>query len=120
MDERRKVERVRVDLKVFWEGALTQLEGSIVDLSTTGCFILTDDQVRVGELIRVEIRPPKDGALYIWGEVVYQIAEMGFALHFTGGDEDDIKRLGWLVRANLYEAKRNNSAAFNESKFTAG
>jgi hypothetical protein len=74
----------------------------------------------VGELIRVEIRPPKDGALYIWGEVVYQIAEMGFALNFTGGDEDDIKRLGWLVRANLYEAKRNDSPAYDKSKFGVG
>ena len=45
---------------------------------------------------------------------------MGFALRFTGGDEDDIKRLGWLVRANLYEAKRNDSAAYNKSKSSAG
>ena len=96
------------------------MEGSIVDLSTSGCFILTDDQVRVGELIRVEIRPPKGGALYMWGEVVYQIAEMGFALRFTGGDDDDMKRLNWLVKANLHEARRNESRAFNTSKSSAG
>lgn len=105
MRERRRSERVKVDLKVCWEGSLTQLEGNIVDLSISGCFILSDDRVRIGELIRVEIQHPKQGALYIWGEVVYKIPEMGFAINFTGADDDAVKQLAWLVKAELYESK---------------
>ncbi|MBA2733289.1 MAG: PilZ domain-containing protein [Acidobacteria bacterium] len=107
--ERRKAERVKVDLRVYWEGSLTQLEGSIVDLSITGCFILSDDRLRVGELIRVEIQPPKQGPLHVWGEVIYQIPEMGFAVHFTGADDDDLKRLGWLIKAELHLSKKTPS-----------
>lgn len=106
-EERRQAERAKVDLKASWEGSLTQLEGSIVDLSITGCFILSDDKVRVGELIRVEIQPPQEGSLYIWGEVIYQIPEMGFAVHFTGADETDIKRLQWLVKAELHSSRQD-------------
>jgi hypothetical protein len=105
MDDRRGAERVKVDLKAYWEGSLTQLQGNIVDLSVTGCFILSDDRVRVGELIRVEIQAPKQGALYIWGEVVYKIPEMGFAVQFTGADEDTSKQLAWLIKAELYESR---------------
>jgi hypothetical protein len=107
MRERRKDDRVKVDLDVKWEGALTQLRGSIVDLSTSGCFILSDDKVRVGELIRVIIHPPQYSELYIWGEVVYQIPEMGFAVRFTGADESDMKQLDLIVKAELYGTKEN-------------
>jgi hypothetical protein len=40
--------------------------------------------VKPKELIRVEIQLPTEGWLYLWGEVVYRIEEMGFALRFTG------------------------------------
>jgi hypothetical protein len=106
--ERRTSERVKVDLRASWEGSLSQLKGSIVDLSITGCFILTDDRVRIGELIRVEIQPPKQGPLYVWGEVIYQIPEMGFAVHFTGADDEDLKRLGWLIRAELHVSRKSS------------
>jgi hypothetical protein len=106
-EERRQAKRVKVDLRVYWEGSLTRLEGSIVDLSITGCFILSDDRVRIGELIRVEIQPPKQGSLYVWGEVVYQISEMGFGVRFTGADDADLKRLGWIIKAELHIPKKN-------------
>jgi len=105
-EERRKAERAKVELRACWEGSIAQLKGSIVDLSITGCFILSDDKVRVGELIRVEIQPPKQGPLYVWGEVIYQIPEMGFAVHFTGADDSDLQRLGWLVKAELHTSKK--------------
>jgi hypothetical protein len=110
MNERRKDDRVKVELEVSWEGALTQLRGSLVDLSTSGCFILTDDQVKVGELVRVIINPPRQNDLYIWGEVVYQIPEMGFAVRFTGADDSDMKQLELIVKAELYRAQKNEPA----------
>ena len=105
LEDRRKDDRVKIDLKVSWEGALTQLEGAIVDLSTSGCFILSDDRVRLGELIRVVIYPPGCDALYIWGEVVYQIPEMGFAVRFTGASESDVEFLRRIVKAELHGSK---------------
>jgi hypothetical protein len=108
MSERRKKDRVQVDLKVYWEGALAQLEGNIVDLSASGCFILSADLVRLGELIRVAVQLPDHHEIYVWGVVVYQIAEMGFALNFTGGDDADLKLLSLVVKAERHKAKKNS------------
>lgn len=105
-EERRKKDRVKVSLQARWEGVLTILKGEVVDLSTTGCFILTNDQVTVGELIRLEIQQPKEGVLYLWAEVVYQMSEIGFGVRFTGADEAEMKRLEWLVKAELLRARR--------------
>jgi hypothetical protein len=44
-------------------------------------------------LIRLEITTPTGRRLYLWGEVVYRINEMGFALSFTGGDETEQRML---------------------------
>jgi hypothetical protein len=38
--------------------------------------------------VRLELRPAWGGRVYVWGEVVYQVAEMGFALRFVHGGED--------------------------------
>jgi PilZ domain len=107
--ERRSNNRVKLSLQVTWEGVLTILKGEVVDLSTTGCFILTNDQVTVGELIRLEIQQPREGVLYLWAEVVYRMSEIGFGVRFTGADEAEMKRLEWLVKAELLRAKRLNA-----------
>lgn len=114
MKERRKKDRVKVDLKVTWEGARTQLQGSIVDLSTSGCFILSDDRVRVGELLRVIIHPPGRSTLCIWGEVVYQIPEMGFAVNFTSADEEDMSQLRSIVKAELQESSFDDPLDYDD------
>jgi c-di-GMP-binding flagellar brake protein YcgR len=95
--ERRGAERVRSELSVRWEGAHLRLSGTVVDLSVTGCFILTQDLVDVKELIRVEITPPNGSTIFIWGEVVYKAPEIGFGLRFTGNTEDDEKCIQLLV-----------------------
>ena len=105
MEDRRITGRVKVSLKVTWEGFLAILQGEIVDLSTTGCFVLSDDKVRPGELIRLEIRLPKGAALYLWGEVVYQMTEIGFGVRFTGAEDAEMQRLRWLVKALLRRAE---------------
>ncbi len=97
MSERRRAERVKLTLDAHWEGVLAQCSGTVVDLSTTGCFILTPDQVRPKELIRIELATPTSGRLYLWGEVVYQIHEMGFALRFTGATEKEEAMLRLMI-----------------------
>ena len=93
MSDRRRSDRVETNLEAHWEGVLTRLAGTIVDLSASGCFILTADQVKPNELIRLEIEMPET-SVCLWGEVVYKIPEIGFGVRFTGADaaeEDAIK-----------------------------
>ena len=105
MEKQRSAARVKVGLKVTWEGLKTIMQGEVVDLSVTGCFVLSDDLVTVGELIRLEIQQPKSGVLYLWAEVIYQMSEIGFGVRFTGGEESEMKRLSWLVKAELLRAE---------------
>jgi len=108
LDNRRSAPRVQVNLQATWEGLVSILRGEIIDLSMTGCFVLTDDLVSPGELIRLEIEQPRSGVLYLWAEVVYQMPEIGFGVRFTGGEEAEVKRLGWLVKAELLRAGRKD------------
>ena len=59
--------------------------------------ILTPDQVQPQELIRMEIEKPTGGSIYLWGEVVYQVSEMGFALRFTGTSDQEEAMLNLLI-----------------------
>ena len=95
--ERREKERVRADLEAQWEGVLARRDGRVVDISAGGCFILTDDEVREEELIRLEINLPTDRRIYLWGEVVYKVEEMGFALRFTGTEPAEQEMLKLLL-----------------------
>ena len=98
MQERRTAERVRTNLKARWEGLFSQGRGSICDLSSAGCFVLTGGEVTVGELVRLEIHSPERVDL-VWGEVVYAITEMGFALRFAFAGEDDQRAFDELIES---------------------
>ena len=95
--ERRESERFQVKLNARWEGVLAQRTGTIVDISSTGCFLLTRDDVTPKELIRIEIQLPTERWIYLWAEVVYQISEIGFALRFTGSTETEQTMLNLLL-----------------------
>jgi hypothetical protein len=94
MQERRAAERLRIDLSARWEGLLTQGRGAVSDLSSLGCFVLTSGEVKPGELIRLEISFPQEVAS-LWGQVVYAVPEIGFAMRFvfSGNDERILNRL---------------------------
>ena len=97
MEEKRSTERVEVSLDARWEGVLAQCAGTVVDLSMTGCFILTSDLAAHDELIRLEVELPTGGVVYLWGEVVYKISEMGFGVRFTGVSGADRTMLELLL-----------------------
>lgn len=92
MQERRTAERIRLDLTTRWEGLTTQGRGAVSDLSATGCFVLSGGEVTTGELIRLQISFPREVGI-VWGRVVYAVAEIGFALRFVFGSEDDRRAL---------------------------
>ena len=98
MQERRAAPRLRTNLNLRWETLHTGGRGTICDLSTTGCFILTGGEVSPPELVRMNIVLPAEMAT-LWGSVVYTISEMGFAVRFVFGSEAD-KELIERVIAN--------------------
>lgn len=75
---------------------MTQGRGTISDLSSTGCFVLSGGEVNPGELTRLEIHFPEHIAS-AWGEVVYNIAEMGFAIRFKFASESERRALNKLI-----------------------
>ena len=96
MQERRAAERLRIDLKVRWEALQTQGRGAICDLSSLGCFVLTGGDVKPGDLIRIEIKLPQE-AVWLWGHVVYTVAEIGFALRFAFADDSEKQSVSQLI-----------------------
>ena len=100
MQERRTAERVRLNLRTRWETLMTQGRGTVCDLSSTGCFVLSGGEVNPGELTRLEIHFPEDIAT-LWGEVVYSIAEMGFAIRFKFAGESERRALDKLIESSI-------------------
>ena len=96
MEERRTAERVRLTLQTHWETLTSEGRGSTSDLSSMGCFVLTGGEVFAGELVRLEVFFG-DRVLTLWGEVVYHIAEMGFAIRFQFENEAERQRLTKLI-----------------------
>ena len=96
MQERRAAERRRIDLNARWEALRTQGRGAVCDLSSLGCFVLASAEVKPGQLIRLEINFPQDVAS-LWGQVVYAVGEIGFALRFAFGDEAEQGKLAGLI-----------------------
>jgi len=79
---------------------MTQGRGTVSDLSSTGCFVLSGGEVNPGELTRLEIHFP-EGMASMWGEVVYSIAEMGFAIRFKFASEAERRALDKLIETSL-------------------
>ena len=94
--ERRRAERVRADLSARWQGAQARRAGTVTDISITGCFILTSDEVTAGERVRVEMRAPGGRRVSQPGEVVYRVPEMGFAVRFTDSSPTEHSALQYL------------------------
>jgi hypothetical protein len=106
-DEKREAERLQVHLDVRWEHAKVRREGTISDLSATGCFILASSDLKTGETIRIVIEAPRERPVPVLGEVVYVIDEMGFALRFLRSDKEREN----VVLAGLLERLRASKKA---------
>jgi len=96
--ERRRAQRVKVNLEARWEGDRGQKEANVTSLSENGCFVLSGGKVDSKELIRLEIMFPDDDPIYVWAEVVDVADEIGFALQFTSLEKADEARLVEFLR----------------------
>lgn len=105
--ERRKAERFKLDLPCRWEGRRARDAGTVTDLSTAGAFVLSEDLVGAGELVRLELLLP-GGGITLWGHVIYKAEGIGFGLCFAPfQQEDDHRKLYLLVRAEALRAERS-------------
>ena len=105
MQERRSANRLRTNISVRWETLRTQGRGSVCDLSSSGCFVLSGGEVSQGELARLDLLV-SDELVTVWGTVVYAISEMGFAVRFLFGgreEEDFMKAIRVLEAAAASE-----------------
>ncbi|HEX8500052.1 MAG TPA: PilZ domain-containing protein [Pyrinomonadaceae bacterium] len=105
--ERREVERYKVNLRARWQGRRAARDGTVTDISTAGCFVLTDDLlVERGELVKVELLLPA-GVVTLWGHVIYSAEEIGFGLRYTPNlPEAERRKLELLVRAEALRSQK--------------
>jgi hypothetical protein len=87
--ERRSAPRARVKLKARWEGVLSRENGTVTDLSRSGCFVLTGGKVEIKELVWLQIQLTDTQAVNFWAEVVNEASEIGFALKFNSSSPED-------------------------------
>jgi len=98
MQERRTAPRFRTSLNVRWETLRSQGRGEVCDVSSSGCFILTGGHVQEGELVNMEMLLA-DEVASLWGNVVYTISEMGFAVHFLCESPVDERALELVLKS---------------------
>lgn len=96
MQERRTAPRLRTNISVRWETLKSQGRGSVCDLSSGGCFVLTGGELEAKDLVRLEL-VLNDQIVTVWGYVVYQVREMGFAVRFVLQIEDDRRAIEQLI-----------------------
>jgi len=98
--ERRLAQRFKVNIRARWEGPRARREGIVTDISTNGCFVLTEDMgVEKRELVKIELLLP-GGVITLWGAVIYKADEIGFGLRFAPNiPDEERRRLEFLVRA---------------------
>ena len=108
--DRRGAPRYRVDFRARWEGASGAGEGTVTDLSATGCFVLTDTaRARSNDLLRIDLYLPNGKSISLWGTEVYTAEEIGFGVRFTEiPDEGDRRRLGWLLEAEARKSVKGS------------
>ena len=87
---------MRTNISVRWETLKTQGRGAVCDLSSSGCFVLTGGEVVPRELTRMDLSLP-DQVMTFWGNVVYEVSEMGFAVRFVFGSEADKESLARVI-----------------------
>lgn len=99
---------MRADLPVRWEGFLEKSQGTISDISVSGCFILTGGAVKPDELVSVEMDVPSLLHMQLWGIVVYSSEPIGFAIRFK---ELSVNEQGLLDRIINHLRERSPAQA---------
>jgi hypothetical protein len=108
MEKRRGARRISTNLTARWNAPVPPHEGKIIDLSISGCFILTASRVAANKLFRVDQAPwkeailievhfPPDEWLGLRAEVVYKVEGVGFAARFINLSPDEEQALRTFI-----------------------
>jgi hypothetical protein len=97
-DERRADRRYKVNFRVhMMREEAPEVEGEVSDLSAGGCFVMSDEEVSDGDLVKLRLDLPGHGDLTLWGNVVYWVRETGFGVRFAafsqGGAREKLMEL---------------------------
>ena len=87
--ERRRHERILIYLRVRWEGLFGCYEGTLSDISAGGCFVLSESQTTLRELIRLEVELHDGEWVKVWGEVTNLFPGVGFGVRYTEVEGED-------------------------------
>ena len=96
-ENRRRNERVSLNLPARWDGISGTHEARIEDLSLGGCFVNTSGRVDPGEIVSLEIRLPSGEWLELRGAVASFQQGIGFGLLFSFLTDDEEQALRELV-----------------------
>jgi PilZ domain len=104
--DRRSAPRARVKLQARWEGVLSRENGTVTDLSRSGCFMLTGGKVEVKELVWIEIQLTDRQKVSFWAEIVTESSEIGFALKFNSSSPEDEATLAAFLE-KIFQGQTN-------------
>src|SRR3954467_11874981 len=83
-NDRRIEERFALELGISWEGSSGRWEGTMSDISSTGCFILGPGDVVDGDRVRIDFPLLAGGTVSFSAEVVNHVYEIGYGARFVG------------------------------------
>ncbi len=98
-ENRRKDNRVTINLAAKWDGMSGGYEAKVEDMSMGGCFVNTPGRVDPGELVTLEINLPSGEWLQLRGEVTSYQPSIGFGLVFTFLTDEEQDLLRQLINA---------------------
>ena len=101
--EQRRAPRSSIILDVQWVTSGTIQPGTVSDISVSGCFILTSGATRPGEPVWINVRAPYGEQSVMFGEVVYPVAEIGFAVQFVKFGDEETRFINYLI--NYFETE---------------
>ena len=82
--DRRRDERYTLNQQVVWEGSSGFWDGTVADISSSGCFVLGPGDVVDGDRVRIDFPLLAGGTVSLWAEVVNYVYEIGYGARFIG------------------------------------
>lgn len=87
--EHRRVPRIDLHLDMHWKTDTSGIEnGTMSDISRTGCFVLTGNKPPSKEIVSLIIPLAEGAVVTVRGEVLYVAEEIGFAVQFVEREQD--------------------------------
>jgi len=97
MIEQRVRPRADICLEANWDGRSGNCVARMTDLSETGCYVDSLGEVKVGEILGLEIQLPGGEWLYLEGEVMHAKPRLGFGIRFIDLDTEQVQKIRGVI-----------------------